>query len=82
MRVYIIGNVGITLCRKALATGRDTLAGRRWVLTDVTTDMVITKEETFDPVAPHLSCRPDIQSMCGSVGPVARKPKRDAQGCA
>ena len=44
------------------------------MLTDVTTDMVITKEETFGPVALlYGSCRPDIQPMCGSVGPVASK---------
>jgi hypothetical protein len=44
------------------------------VLTDVTTDMAITKEETFGPVAPlYCSCRPDVQWMCGSVGPVASK---------
>jgi hypothetical protein len=54
------------------------------VLTDVTTDMVITKEETFGPVAPlHRSCRPRTFNRCAA--PSARwpaKPKRDAQVCA
>jgi succinate-semialdehyde dehydrogenase/glutarate-semialdehyde dehydrogenase len=33
------------------------------VLTDVTTDMVITKEETFGPVAPLYHFRPDDEAI-------------------
>ena len=33
------------------------------VLTDVTTDMVITKEETFGPVAPLYRCKTDDEAI-------------------
>ena len=53
------------------------------VLTDAMTDMVITREETFGPVAP-LSARADrIFNRCAA--PSTRwpaKPKRYAQVCA
>jgi hypothetical protein len=53
------------------------------VLTDVTTDMVITKEETFGPVAPLYARADRTFNRCAA--PSARwpaKPKRDAQVCA
>jgi hypothetical protein len=52
------------------------------VLTDVTTDMAITKEETFGPVAPlYRSCRPSIGVRLHRPGG-QQKPRRDAQVCA
>jgi acyl-CoA reductase-like NAD-dependent aldehyde dehydrogenase len=55
------------------------------VLTDVTTDMAVTKEETFGPVAPlYCTARADrMFNRCAA--PSARWPaklERDAQECA
>jgi succinate-semialdehyde dehydrogenase / glutarate-semialdehyde dehydrogenase len=36
------------------------------VLTDVTTHMVITKEETFGPVAPLYRCKSEADAIAGS----------------
>ena len=47
------------------------------VLTDLTTDMVITKEETFGPVAPLYRCKTDDEAIkMASSTPTPRSPAR------
>jgi len=51
------------------------------VLTDVTTDMVITKEETLGPVAPLYRFRRDIEPACGLAAKDAVTSRRQQRRC-